>query len=420
MNQSLQAGGNQTLQSFSGTVIVSHDMDSALDVNLTAFLLNDKSKVQDDEGLVFYNNPQDPNGMAVFIPPENAANSQKHKIHFDLKKAPNGISKLAITLTEDKHPNGFAAVKNLKAEVHTDQEIIELTPPAFSNEKGIIVLDLYLRNDQPKVKAVWQGFSSGLNGLCQLYGVEVESEETKPTPPPMIEKVQSVPPPSLSKSVITLTKQNESHKISLQKGSDAPKKILVSATWVDNGDGLDNDDLDLRVGILLPDGRMKMIQAPDKSGSFLSEPYVFHTGDVTQASVNAPGKETVEVNPEISVLMGGKVALVFSVYSAVSNGAVAIASLKPKMRMEYGDQIVECSFEFKKAFGASFVYTYVIGLIEIDQHDITLRPSGETSKMMSEATPWLAWHKDTVKLTMDGPAVFKGVPLSNTGSKRYC
>ena len=82
---------------------------------------------------------------------------------------------------------------------------------------------------------------------------------------------------------------------------------------------------------------------------------------------------------------------------------VAIASLKPKMRMEYGDQVVECSLEFKKSFGANCIYTYVIGLIEIDQAHITLRPSGETSKFMSEATPWIQWDKNTIKLTMDGP-----------------
>jgi len=419
MIQSLQAGGNLEIQSFSGTVIISHDIDPMLDISLTSFLLTEQGKVQDDSGVVFYNYPQDPAGMAIFISPENSNNTQKHKIHFDLSKAPVGIAKLAITLTEDKHPAGFAAAKNLKAELHSGDQVTTLISPAFSKEKGIIVLELYIRNEQFKVKAVWQGFASGLNGLCQYYGVEVENE-VDASAPSSLEKTDPLPKaPMLTKSVITLTKQNESHKVSLQKGGDAPKKILVSANWVDNGDGRDNDDLDLRVGILLPDGRMKIIQAPDKSGSFFSEPYVFHTGDVTQASATAPGVEKVEVNPEISTLMGGRVALVFSVYSAVSNGAVSVASLKPKMRMEYGDQIIECSFKFKKKFGASFVYTYVIGLIEIDQDNITLKLSGETSSMMSEATPWLSWYKDTIKLTMDGPAVFKGVPISLAGNRHY-
>ncbi|MEY4588522.1 MAG: hypothetical protein RL497_598 [Pseudomonadota bacterium] len=411
MSTSLQPGANISIIPFSGTVIVSHDIDSSLDINLTAFLLTESGAVQGDSGIVFYNNPEDPSGIANFISPENSGAVRNHKILFDLKRAPPGITKIAIALTEDTH-SGFSAVKNLKAEVHIAGDIITLAPGAFTTEKGIIVLELYIRNEQAKVKSVWQGFSSGLDGLCRHYGVEV-AEETNPPPPepPAISMVKKPP--------VTLTKPNQSHKVTLIKGASAPKKIIVSATWVDNGDNRDNDDLDLRVGILLPDGRMKIIQAPDKAGSFNSEPYVVHTGDVTTASASAPGVETVEVNPDISMRLGGKVALVFSVYSAISNGAVSIASLKPKMRMEYGDQIVECAMEFKESFGSSLIYTYVIGLIEIDQNDIHLRPSGETSKKMSEATPWLVWQKEVPKLTMDGPPVFKGRPISTTGSKRY-
>jgi len=420
MGQSLQPGGNVAIVSFSGTVIVSHDIDRNLDINLTAFLLTEVGKVQGDSGIVFYNYPEGPSGVAIFIPPEDFGNTRNHKIKFDLNRMPIGITKIAITLTEDKHRAGFTAAKNLKAEVHAGGEIVTLVPSTFTTEKGVIVLELYVRNKQPKVKAVWQGFSSGLHGLCKNYGVEVENDPAPSSATPLVALASSssdaIAP---ARSMVTLTKQNESHKVSLQKGRNAPKKILVSATWVDNGDNRDNDDLDLRVGILLPDGRMKIIQAPDKPGSFVSSPYVFHTGDVTKASLATPGVETVKVNPEISMRLGGRVALVFSVYSALSNGAVAIASLKPKMRMEYGKQVVECSLEFKKSFGAGCIYTYVIGLIEIDQNHITLRSSGETSKFMSEATPWLQWDKDTIKLTMDGPPVFKGKPISSTGKKRY-
>ncbi|MDF5996879.1 hypothetical protein P4200_30020 [Pseudomonas aeruginosa] len=116
--------------------------------------------------------------------------------------------------------------------------------------------------------------------------------------------------------------------------------------------------------------------------------------------------------------MGGKVALVCSVYSAVDNGAVSVASL-PKMRMEYGDEVVECAFEFKGGFFSSLVYTYVLGMIEIDGDEIRISPSGVTSKTGSEATPWLTRKGDRVELTMDGPHVFKGRPLERKGNKHY-
>ena len=415
MSAQLQPGANMSIGSFSGSVIISHEINPALDINLSAFLLTDSGKVLGDSGIVFFNSPEGTSGIATFIFPENAGRIKNHKINFDLNRAPTGIKKIAIALTEDKHSSGFSATKNLKAEVHINGEIITLIPGTFTTEKAIIVLELYVRNDHAKVKSVWQGFSSGLDGLCSHFGVDVSGDRcSSPAASPVLQTT------SIAKKVpITLTKDNQSHKVTLIKGASAPKKIIVSATWVDNGDGVDNDDLDLRVGILLPDGRMKIIQAPDKAGSFNADPFVVHTGDVTSASASAPGVETVEVNPDISVRLGGKVALVLSVYSAISNGAVSIASLKPKMRMEYGDQIVECAMEFKKGFGSSMVYTYVIGLIEIDQNDITLRPSGETSKMMSEATPWLEWDRLSPKLTMDGPPVFKGKPITISGRKRY-
>ena len=176
MSQLLQSGENIPIASFSGTIIVSHDIDHQLDINLTAFLLTEFGKVQDDRGVIFYNHPEDPSGVATFIPPVNFGNTRNHKINFNLRRVPIGITKIAITLTEDKHSAGFAVTKNLKAEVHICEDIVTLIPSTFTTEKGIIVLELYIRNEQPKVKSVWQGFSSGLHGLCNYYGVQVDDD----------------------------------------------------------------------------------------------------------------------------------------------------------------------------------------------------------------------------------------------------
>ncbi|QBH97600.1 stress response protein TerZ [Limnobaculum zhutongyuii] len=412
MLQSLKPGENTSLSQAKGQVRVSHTAGANLDINLTAFLVTDSGKVINDNDMVFFNAPHHASGAASFISPSTQGSSVTHCIDFDLSRLPANITKIAITLTQDGSAGGFASVNNLRAQVLTAGSTLEFAPGIFSQETGIIVLELYVRNGQNKARAVWQGFASGLAGLCHFYGVEVEE--------PMPVAVTAPPPVNMEKKRVTLTKPDSSHKISLLKGAAAPKSIRVSATWIDNGDGRkDNDDLDLRVGILRPDGQMSIIQAPDKSGAFNADPFVFHTGDVVTASVSAPGCETVEINPEISRLMGGKVALVCSVYSALSNGIVAIASLKPTMRMEYGDQIVDCAFEFKKGFFNSMVYTYVIGIIEIDRDNITLRPSGVTSRAGSESTPWLTRTGDELTLTMDGPYVFKGKKVSSRGNKRY-
>lgn len=411
MSKTLQPGENTSLSENKGQVKVSHAVGDNLDINLTAFLVTGSGKVVSDDDMVFFNAPHHASGAASFVSPVTQGTTVIHSIDFDFSRLPANITKIAITLTQDGSAGGFAVVNQLKAQVLINNEVIELVPSPFSQETGIIVLELYVRNGQNKVRSVWQGFASGLVGLCNLYGVEVEEAPAVVTPPPA--------PINIQKSVVKLTKPDSSHRVSLLKGNDAPKRILVSATWIDNGDGKDNDDLDLRVGILRPNGQMSIIQAPDKSGAFHSDPFVFHTGDVVSVSQEQPGCETVEINPAISQLMGGKVALVCSVYSAISNGCVSVASLKPTMRMEYGNQVVECSCEYKKGFFNNMIYTYVIGIIEIDQDSITLKPSGVTSRAGSEATPWLTRNGNELKLTMDGPHVFKGKKPSILGTKRY-
>lgn len=414
LNQSLKPGENTSLSMPKGQVVVTHAAGDNLDVNLTAFLVTETGKVMDDSGMVFFNAPEHASGAATFIAPLTQSGTVSHRIGFDLSRLPASITKIAITLTQDGSAGGFASVKDLRAQVIVGDQVLELAPGSFSQETGIIVLELYVRNDQLKARSVWQGFASGLAGLCGLYGIEVDDEA--PSAPAVAPTLQPV---NITKSVITLDKPGTSHKVSLEKGPSAPKVIRVSATWIDNGDDEDNDDLDLRIGILRPDGRMSIIQAPDKSGAFDIDPFVFHTGDVVSASASAPAIETVDINPAISQRMGGKVALVCSVYSAVGNGAVSVASLKPKMRMEYGDQVVECAFEFKGGSFSDAVYTYVIGLIEIDLDHIELSPSGVTSKTGSEATPWLSRKGDTLVITMDGPPVFKGCPAEKSGKKQY-
>jgi len=405
MNQSLQPGQNTTLAQVRGQVRVSHTASADLDVNLTAFLVTASGKVINDDDMVFFNAPQHASGAASFIAPAASGATLSHCIDFDLSRLPAEIVKIAVTLTQDGSAAGFASVNDLRAQIVAGSQTLELAPGAFSAETGIIVLDLYVRNGENKARAVWQGFNSGLEGLCNLYGIEVEA------PAPV------TPPVSLKK--VTLTKPDARHKVSLVKGAGAPKSICVSATWIDNGDGEDNDDLDLRIGILRPDGQMSLVCAPDNPGAFDAYPWILHGGDVVAASASAPGTETVEINPAISRLMGGKVAIVCSVYSAVSNGAVSVASLQPTMRMEYGEQVVECAYDFNNGDDDEGIYTYVIGLIEIDEDSIVLRPAGVTSEEGSEDTPWLTRKGDNVVLTVDGPWVFKGKPASTKKGKRY-
>lgn len=375
---------------------VSLSLPSAgLTVDAACFGLDGQRKLSDERYMTFFNQPETPCGGVRQVAPSS--------FRFDLSRLPAGIDALVVTLAID----GGGAMSGLGACRAVFGEAAEFLFEGgfFVSERAIMLFELYRKDAQWRVAAVAQGFNGGLEALVRHFGGAVQA------PTPLQVASPSPPRAKVSLSKITLTKPGDVHRISLEKASAAPGKILVRATWTDNGDGdRDNDDLDLRVGILLPNGQMKFVQAPDRSGAFDSAPYVRHLGDVTGTSVAAPATETVEVNPEISRHLGGPVALVFSVYSAVANGVVSVASLSPRMVMEYGNQVVECAFDFKSARRAQRdnIYTYVIGLVEIDSESIRLSPSGLTSDPDAEWTPWLTRRAGEVLVSLDGPAVFKG------------
>ena len=130
-------------------------------------------------------------------------------------------------------------------------------------------------------------------------------------------------------------------------------------------------------------------------------------GDVTSASADAPGTEVIEVASDISGKLGGPVGMVFSVYSAISNGAVSIASLKPEMSITYQGREVTCAYRFPDGKDAKGVYTYVIGTILFDGDHLDVGLSGLTSPKGSENTPWIARNGKGLDVSFDGSPVFK-------------
>lgn len=207
--------------------------------------------------------------------------------------------------------------------------------------------------------------------------------------------------------MINLTKADETATINLSKGST---DLLVKAQWVDNGDASDdNDDLDLRCSVLFPDGQMYLVDA-DNRCDLGAAPYARHHGDVQNASQTAPGEEIITVSKDIAKKAGGPVAVVFSVYSALGNGAVSVASLRPRMLMSCGSDEVTCSYDFSKSPVANNpnIYTYVIGYAIITEQEVILAPSGKISRPGGEETAWISWHGDSVDVDINGPAVFKG------------
>ncbi|KUO73988.1 MAG: tellurium resistance protein [Desulfosporosinus sp. BRH_c37] len=408
MNQSLQQGGNPVLNGSKGSVIVSHDISITIDVSLTAFLVTDESKVQGDSGIVFYNHPEGPSGMAMFISPHDSGNTRNHKIDFDLNKAPSGITKIAVTLTED-NDSGFSNVSNLKAEVHCGGDVIQLAPSRFTTENGIVVLELYLMGGKAKVRAIWRGFDSGLDGLCKNYGVEVSDEgapssgsnqkqvptlqEAKPTivGSTMIEKPNT--------SLINL--QKTTGKVNLSKGQgpiliDKTPEITATVSWKTG------TDYDIYALVYTKKGQQVDVAMFGAQGVSPLQRFdngaVEHMGDVGRNSKSAK-TEIIKIRLNDNIL-----AVVPVVYSAQSNGTGSFYRYKVSMCID-NHQGTNVTISSDNANNNDRIYTCVPGILLNTLDGVVISPVELYSKPSSENRPLLKMGpKGIIDILMDkGP-----------------
>lgn len=365
--------------------------------DVSCFCLDANEKLINDQHMVFYNQVSSPDGSVTL-----KNNNGQQVFSLDLNKINPQIHKLSFVITAEEK-----VLKNLNKPfscISSEFSFIAQSQ-VLNQEKALMFCEVYIKDGQWRFNAYAQGFDEGLQAVVSHYGGESSSPE-----PIMATTPVSAKPLSLSK--ISLTKDSAPAKISLTKDMEEGNMIELSAIWYDNGDGnSDNDDLDLRVGLLLPDGRMTLIQGGGDLGSLTKKPFIEHSGDV-QVVQGSEGIEKVKINPNISKLFGGKVAIVVSVYSAISNGAVSVASLKPKMEIKTKDSHITCEFNTSVS-NNPVIYTYVIGMIVIDGDNLIVKQLGTRSKPMSEATPWLTWNNEELpEIAVIGPSHFKGNPIS--------
>ncbi len=450
MSRSLQPGGNVALGSMQGTVIVTHKLSQDIDTSLTAFLLTDNSKVQGDEGIVFYNQPQGPGGMAIYYPPQDESGERTHKISFDLSKAGQNITRIAVTLTEDKG-NGFVKVQNLKASVNVGNDVIELTPAQFTEEKGIVVLELYIRNGQPKVKSVWQGFSSGLDGLCKHFGVEVAKEDVGAAKTDdVVNAVNEVNASKASSQAginLAASKQGtvseqgfeakngmdkkqgndsttsmESPKVNLQKVTgkinlskgqkpviiDKTSEITAYVTWDSK------TDYDIYALVLTKDGRQTDVAMFGADGVKPLQSFdngaVEHMGDVgrsargffsfrSKKSKEDSKTEIIKIRPNDNVM-----AVVPVVYSAQSNGTGSFYRYRASMTID-NNEGTTVSISSQNANDDDLIFTCVPGIILNTPEGIVIDAVEMYSEPGSERRPkLLRGHDGKIKVLMDaGP-----------------
>ncbi|CAN3978916.1 TerD family protein [Kitasatospora purpeofusca] len=211
-------------------------------------------------------------------------------------------------------------------------------------ESVTVLVELYRRQGEWKVRAVGQGWASGLAGLAADFGIVVDDSGPAPAPPPAGPLRQrpapagrTAPPvPARSPSAAPVHTPAPLGKVALDKGGQATinmrkddPHLVVTASLERNGGsanrrraGADLDLCALHVprSLVTPKGprpnRSEQVVYYRQLGSPFAPPYIALDGDA-----RTPGRETVTIRrPD---LLG---FVLICAYSAVENGTGSFKS----------------------------------------------------------------------------------------------
>lgn len=274
------------------------------DVDVSAFLLNSEGRVNGDEGMAFYGQPNSADGAVEFV---TLSQDSTTVLRVEPQRLAPGLVKVAITATlSGSGMRPFSDVGSLALEVASGGQKVAIfgLDTADASEAALIMGEIYQRNGAWKFRAVGQGFNGGLQPLAENYGVTIATPSSSPPPPAPSCDAEPVnaPPSKFKLSKISLSKVSPT--ISLEKKGGTLGEITVNLNWnqgepkkkgffnLGRSSGI---DLDLCCLYELADGTRFGIQALGRNfGNFTTPPYIELAGDDRTGAV--AGGEWMRIN----------------------------------------------------------------------------------------------------------------------------
>ncbi|RIJ67025.1 stress protein [Nakamurella silvestris] len=164
-------------------------------VDLLAFQLNEARQVRSDADLVFFNQPNSPEGAVQLIGPD--------RVRINLAGVPADVETLAIAVALDDSVSGsLSGVPGLGVTIADGGTGHSAPASGLTTERAALLVEVYRRQGAWKVRSVSAGWAEGLAGLVREMGVSVDETPAPPpaappTPPPAAAwPAPSAPPPA--------------------------------------------------------------------------------------------------------------------------------------------------------------------------------------------------------------------------------
>ena len=159
--------------------------DKEIDLDTSAFLLNENDKVNSDGDFIFYNNLKHSSGSVEHLGDNNIGSDtgDAEQIKVNLSKIPANICKISFAVTvyeSEKRRQNFRKVKNAYIRIvdkSNNKELLRYNlNEDFSVETAVIVGELYRNKGEWKFNAIGAGFSGGLEAIGRNFGLKTENK----------------------------------------------------------------------------------------------------------------------------------------------------------------------------------------------------------------------------------------------------
>lgn len=147
------------------------------DLDGSAFMLDGRNKVIDDNWFIFYGSPQSPDNSLHYKAYENGNGAE---MSINISRINTNVQKIVMSVTIyeafEKNLN-FGMIENVSVRIAESSKNTEIAhfdiTDCYSSITALVVGELYRYNNEWKFNAVGSGVQRDLAGFCGMYGVNL-------------------------------------------------------------------------------------------------------------------------------------------------------------------------------------------------------------------------------------------------------
>lgn len=155
------------------------DVTGETDIDGSALLLNRDRQVVSDEDFVFYNHPDSADGSVRHQGRTTTETGTEERVFVDLEATRDEVEVIAIAASAYRGTFGQIEALRLLLLDMAGEAVASFRIDNATRETALLLGEIYRHAGDWKMRAVGQGWESGLAGLISEFGVTVDTDEAE-------------------------------------------------------------------------------------------------------------------------------------------------------------------------------------------------------------------------------------------------